>query len=94
VVYALDIARYFPIWHLPAALYRPTWWGGPMLPPQQDELGVSEVAKDLGISESRVRQLDDILQPFRDCNGHRVYKREVIENFLGYRDIHKLLETK
>lgn len=78
-----------PLWHLRATLPHPTVLAMPR--PQQDEWGVSEVAKTLDISESRVRQLDDILQPIRDRNGHRVYKREAIEIFLKFRHLYKRL---
>ena len=49
-------------------------------------LGVSETARVLGISEQRVRQLDDELTPNRDgVRGWRSYDRARVERFAEQR---------
>jgi DNA-binding transcriptional MerR regulator len=44
------------------------------------------VARQLGISPERVRQLDGTLKPKRTETGVRVYDQDVVDEFAGRRD--------
>lgn len=42
-------------------------------------LSTQDVARLLGVSDGRVRQLDARLEPARTPNGRRVYRRDIVE---------------
>lgn len=45
------------------------------------------VARRLGVSAARVRQLDDELKPMRTEDGSRLYAADDVERFAALRDV-------
>lgn len=54
-------------------------WLSNLLPPH-------DVARRLGVSVARVRQLDAELRPVRLTDGRRIYELDVIQAYLAVRD--------
>ena len=61
-----------------------------------DLLAPAAVARLLGLSTSRVSQLDRLgkLRAFRDSGGRRLWSREVVEQFAAEREARRASETR
>jgi DNA-binding transcriptional MerR regulator len=46
----------------------------------------NSVARRLGVSAARVRQMDDVLRPLRTEDGARLYRADDVERVAGMRD--------
>ncbi len=57
----------------------------PKKPRPSDPLSASDVARLLGLSVGRVRQLDAELHPQRTPSGRRIYRRGKVERFAAER---------
>jgi len=53
----------------------------------------TEVARRLGVTPSRLRQMDELLKPIRVIGGSRVYVAKYIDRAAGSRD-HKPRKRK